>query len=223
MRHFGPGPDAASRWEYLLAGNPALPPSLSITPFRALNRPQNHVNNSREGGVGPYPSHTEAGHRPVKRMTRQKAAAWIAAILIVPSLISPAFAQDRRDRDRFERREHQESRERYERHFVDRDWDRWRGGRWLHGRHAGREGWWWVIGGSWYFYPAPVYPYPDPYALPVIVAPPPGPPAATITPVPAPQRTCREYQGDAIVNGSNEPFYGTACLEPDGQWHIVSR
>ena len=75
-----------------------------------------------------------------------------------------------------------------------------------------------MIGGAWYFYPAPIYPYPDPGVLPVIVAP---PPAAIVTPVP--QQTCREYQGDAIVNGTNQPVYGTACLESDGQWHIVSR
>ncbi|MGN6669701.1 MAG: hypothetical protein ACTHKH_22430, partial [Trinickia sp.] len=29
--------------------------------------------------------------------------------------------------------------------------------------HRGRYGWWWVVGGLWYFYPQPVYPYPDPF------------------------------------------------------------
>jgi hypothetical protein len=37
----------------------------------------------------------------------------------------------------------------------------WVRGRWWHGRHAGRFGWWWFAGGSWFFYPAPIYPYPD--------------------------------------------------------------
>ena len=60
--------------------------------------------------------------------------------------------------------------------FHDRDFARWRGGRWHHGRHGGQVGWWWVVGGVWYFYPAPVYPYPDPYQPPVVVAP--APPAA---------------------------------------------
>jgi hypothetical protein len=154
-------------------------------------------------------------------MTRQTIAAALAAILIAPSLALPAVADDRHDRDRarYEHRE-RERHERFEHHFVDRDWGRWRGGHWYHGRHAGHDGWWWVIGGAWYFYPAPVYPYPDPYALPAIVAP--APPVATVTPVQPPQQ-CREYQGDAIISGSNQPFYGTACLEPDGQWHIVSR
>jgi hypothetical protein len=156
-------------------------------------------------------------------MTRQKLAVFLAAALLVPFLAVPATAQDRhdRDRDRFEHREQGERHERFEHRFVDRDWNRWRGGRWYHGPHGARDGWWWVIGGSWYFYPAPVYPYPDPNALPAIAALPPGPPPATVAP--APQQTCREYQGDAIIDGSNEPFYGTACLEPDGQWHIVNR
>jgi hypothetical protein len=63
--------------------------------------------------------------------------------------------------------------------FHEHDWDRWRGGRWYHGRHSGRDGWWWIVGGLWYFYPQPVYPYPNPYVPPVVVAPtaPPPPPA----------------------------------------------
>ncbi len=57
-------------------------------------------------------------------------------------------------------------------HFQDRDFGIWRGGRWFHGPHGGRAGWWWIVGGVWYFYPAPVYPYPDPYTPPVVAAPP---------------------------------------------------
>jgi hypothetical protein len=65
--------------------------------------------------------------------------------------------------------------------FHERDFDQWREGHWFHGPHDGRDGWWWMIGDSWYFYPQPVYPYPDPYVPPTIaIAPtPPGPmPAA---------------------------------------------
>lgn len=36
----------------------------------------------------------------------------------------------------------------------------WRGGRWVHGWHGARHGWWWTVGNSWYLYPRPVYPYP---------------------------------------------------------------
>ena len=49
------------------------------------------------------------------------------------------------------------------RHFDRHDFPRWRAGDWRHARHQGRLGWWWVVGGSWYFYSQPVYPYPDPY------------------------------------------------------------
>jgi hypothetical protein len=60
-------------------------------------------------------------------------------------------------------------------HFHDHDFGVWRGGRWFHGDHGGRPGWWWVVGPTWYYYPAPVYPYPDPYVPPVVTAPPPAP------------------------------------------------
>ena len=40
----------------------------------------------------------------------------------------------------------------------------WRGGHWHHGSHHGHIGWWWVAGGLWYPYAAPIYPYP--YAYP---------------------------------------------------------
>ena len=47
--------------------------------------------------------------------------------------------------------------------FHEGDLGRWRGGHWFHGDHFGRLGWWWIVDGAWYFYPAAVYPYPDPY------------------------------------------------------------
>jgi hypothetical protein len=31
---------------------------------------------------------------------------------------------------------------------------------WHHGRHHGRQGWWWVVGNGCYFYTTPAYPYP---------------------------------------------------------------
>ena len=75
--------------------------------------------------------------------------------------------------------------------FHERDAHHWAEGHWYHGRHEGRLGWWWVIGGLdaalWYSYATPIYPYPDPYtpattivvqpAEPVVVAPPPDAPA----------------------------------------------
>ena len=58
-------------------------------------------------------------------------------------------------------------------HFHEHDWAVWRDGRWIHDWHDGRMGWWWVAGGTWYFYPAPVYPWPSPWepSLEVVVTP----------------------------------------------------
>jgi hypothetical protein len=53
--------------------------------------------------------------------------------------------------------------------FHEHDYDHWREGRWFNGFHEGRNGWWWIVGGLWYFYPAPVYPFPNPYTPPDVV------------------------------------------------------
>lgn len=44
--------------------------------------------------------------------------------------------------------------------------DGWHGGHWRHEWYDGRFGWWWIVGGIRYFYPAPIYPYPNPYTPP---------------------------------------------------------
>jgi len=56
------------------------------------------------------------------------------------------------------------------------NWERWHRGGWVNGWHEGRFGWWWVIDGAWFSYPAPVYPYPEPPVVVVTPAPqaPPG-------------------------------------------------
>jgi len=41
---------------------------------------------------------------------------------------------------------------------VEHRW--WVGGGWHHMRWHGRWGWWWGVGGAFYWYPAPIYPYP---------------------------------------------------------------
>jgi hypothetical protein len=69
-------------------------------------------------------------------------------------------------------------------HFHEHDWGLWRGGRWSHQRHDGRMGWWWVVGGAWYFYPWPVYPYPSPWDPPPVEIV--TPPAAAALPPPTP-------------------------------------
>ncbi len=61
-----------------------------------------------------------------------------------------------------------------------------------------------------YYYPPPAYYYPPPPAY--VYAPPPPPRVAN---------NCRVFQGDASIDASGQPFYGTACLLGDGRWHIV--
>jgi hypothetical protein len=67
--------------------------------------------------------------------------------------------------------------------FHEHDYHVWRGGHWAHDFHDGRYGWWWITGGLWYSYPAPIYPYPDPYLPPVVVASPEAAPAPAVPPV----------------------------------------
>jgi hypothetical protein len=59
------------------------------------------------------------------------------------------------------------------RYFQARDFYAWHGGYWHHSWYGGRFGWWWVVSGVWFFYPVPVYPYPDPYVPSDFAAPPP--------------------------------------------------
>ena len=75
------------------------------------------------------------------------------------------------------------------RSFHDHDWDAWHGGRWVHDWHGGHLGWWWVVGGAWIFFNAPIYPYPDPYTPPTVIvqtvpAAPPPPNTAAVPPAP---------------------------------------
>lgn len=103
------------------------------------------------------------------------------AVLVVTSFAASA-EHERRER-------HEDYRDFGERHDIFRDhrdiryfdrhdYDVWRTGGWRHGRHDGRLGWWWVVAGVWYFYPEPIYPYPDPYTPPVIVTQPAPQPVA---------------------------------------------
>jgi hypothetical protein len=98
-----------------------------------------------------------------------KLAGFIIAAALAAGLAGTASAQPRHDFDRGGWRDRDIHR------FHEHDFDVWRTGRWFQGRHGARVGWWWVLGDAWYYYPQPVYPYPDPY-LPPVVAPPPGPP-----------------------------------------------
>ena len=45
-------------------------------------------------------------------------------------------------------------------HFSPQERDMWQHGGWHHEWHHGRFGWWWGVGGAFYFYPEAIYPYP---------------------------------------------------------------
>ena len=99
----------------------------------------------------------------------------ITAAAVALGAIAPALAQDRRhdddrrdDHRRFEER-HEGWHDRDMHRFRERDFARWQHGRWFRGPHDGRAGWWWIVGDTWYFYPRPIYPYPDPYVPPTAV------------------------------------------------------
>jgi hypothetical protein len=104
-----------------------------------------------------------------------KLAGFLIAASLTAGLAGAASGQPRHDEGRHDR-DRGGWHDRDIHRFHDRDFDVWRTGRWYQGRHGGRLGWWWVLGNAWYYYPQPVYPYPDPYTPPVAVPPPPGPP-----------------------------------------------
>ena len=91
----------------------------------------------------------------------------------------------------------------------------WDGGRWRHEVHNGRYGWWWDVGGVWYFYPQPmdgppvyvsdvevVEDYGAPDGPPVAAGYPPPPVAyAPPPPPPPPPDPAASSVGGAIVGG----------------------
>jgi hypothetical protein len=125
-----------------------------------------------------------------------KIALVLAALL--PSL--PALAQHREEEHHFAAfHEHDWGHEDHHWHgdiarFHEHDWDLWRGGRWAHEDHDGRFGWWWIAGDAWYGYPAPIYPYPDPYQPPEMGAGDP-PPAMATAPAPKTWYFCEGANG----------------------------
>jgi hypothetical protein len=121
--------------------------------------------------------------RAAPRRSRRAAAIALAALAALGATAAPAAAQERHwrqddHRDRGDRHDRDDWRGGDIHRFHEHDFERWRAGSWRHGRHAGRAGWWWVVGNVWYFYPAPVYPFPDPYQPPVVIAPSPAVPQA---------------------------------------------
>lgn len=87
----------------------------------------------------------------------------------------------------------------------------WEGGRWRHESHNGRLGWWWDVGGVWYYYPERLDGPPDyvsdDYADDVVYAPAPAyappPPSVAYEPAPPPPPAdpAASAIGGAIVGG----------------------
>lgn len=106
---------------------------------------------------------------PGKRATVQHA---VAALFLALLLAGGSAAADSRDHHRGSNHGRHDGWRGDIHRFQEHDFGRWRGGHWHQGHHMGRHGWWWIVGGIWYYYPAPVYPYPDPYQPPLAAAPP---------------------------------------------------
>jgi hypothetical protein len=118
------------------------------------------------------------------------------AVALALSVAAGSAAADERDHRRGAERGRHEGWRGQSHRFNEHDLGRWRAGHWYHGRHSGRLGWWWIVGGIWYFYPAAVYPYPDPYL----------PPGVFAQAVPAP---------------GNAPLYWYYCAKPAGYYPTV--
>jgi hypothetical protein len=54
-------------------------------------------------------------------------------------------------------------------------------------------------------------------APPVVVA-----PAPVIVAAPAPGPYCRQYRQTLTIAGETQVGYGTACLQPDGSWELMT-
>ena len=119
----------------------------------------------------------------------------VAGILIA-NPAATCFAEEREHP--FEEHGHHEFREHDIRRFDRHEHGLWRGGVWRHEWHNGRSGWWWMVGGVWYFYDRPFYPYPlivsgTAFADPIVTMPPaptvvaPGAPIVIQQAAPPPQ------------------------------------
>lgn len=83
----------------------------------------------------------------------------VVATALCALAVQPALAQHRDGHGFYGRDFHR---------FTPAERHVWTGGHWEHGWHDNRFAWWWVTGGLWYFYTAPVYPYPT-YVPPAVV------------------------------------------------------
>lgn len=102
--------------------------------------------------------------------------------------------------------------------FHHRDIGMWRGGRWVHGWHGGRAGWWWFTAGNWYFYTRPVYPYPDPYVpSTVIIEPQPQSVQPQVVQAPPPPQIVAQAPAPVAPT----PQYWYQCKNPAGYYPYI--
>jgi len=97
--------------------------------------------------------------------------------------------------------------------FTANQWRVWRGGAWRHEYYDGRFGWWYAVGGVYYPYLAPIYPYPLVVAALVYTDLPADPPLVPVAPL-------RALPHVAYHCASPDGFYPAlpAC---DGGWIAV--
>jgi hypothetical protein len=130
-------------------------------------------------------------HRTVRILSALGFALGVSALLAGPARADEERHHEGHDEGRHDEGRHHEARDEGHREFRgeigrfhEQDWNLWHSGHWEHAEHEGRRGWWWVAGGLWYLFPAPVYPYPNPYEPPAAFVPtpefdpPPPPPRA---------------------------------------------
>src|SRR5208282_1360498 len=89
--------------------------------------------------------------------------------------------------------------------FNHEEFARWREGRWHNAWHHGRYGWWWRVHGNWYWYQAPLYPYPLVVVPLYVDTPVEGPelvPLPPIDPLPAPVGA-ESYNSDDNQRGAS--------------------
>jgi hypothetical protein len=113
------------------------------------------------------------------------------------------------------------------RHFHERDIGVWQGGRWYHGMHGGRLGWWWLTAGAWYFYTKPAYPYPNPYVPQTVIiqqAPQPYPVQPVGVPQPYPAQPVAPPQNvqAAVAPPAVPPAPTTPPGYPHDSWYYCN-
>jgi hypothetical protein len=98
--------------------------------------------------------------------------------------------------------------------FGHGDWHR---GHWVHDRHGGRLGWWWVVGPVWHYYSRPHSFVVVEQAPPVIVEQaPPATPVTVVQPAPAPAPSPVLYYCKAT--GTHYP----ETLHCPGAWLVMT-